>query len=111
MNKRTVELRSTLLRIHKDLQDINNADFDTKISNINSRLNFVKNFSENAEKEMGSEAFGQIKKDLMPVIKLIKDSFDNDINRITIESNSLLAEINRAENKRKINSYRSYDEC
>jgi hypothetical protein len=110
MNKHTVELRSTLLRIHKDLQDINNADFDTKISNINSRLSFVKNFSENAKKEMGSEAFGQIKKDLMPVIKLINDFFDNVINRITIESNGLLGEIKKTENKKKINSYRSYDE-
>ena len=110
MKKHTGELRSTLLRIHKDLQESNKADFDTKIRNINSRLGFVRDFSEKIIKEMGSEAFSQIKKDLMPVTKLINDSFDNAINRITIESDSLLAKIKILENKKKINCYRRYDE-
>jgi len=110
MKQHTGEFRTTLLRIHKDLQEINSADFDAKIRNINSRISFLKNFSEKIKKEMGGEAIRQIEKDLIPVTKLINDSFDNIINRITIESNGLLAEIKRTENKRKINSYRSYDE-
>jgi uncharacterized protein YeeX (DUF496 family) len=110
MKKHTIELRSTLLRIHKDLQEINNADFDTKIGNINNRISFLKNFSEIIKEETGSEAFIHIKKELMPVTKLINDSFDNVINRITIESNSLMSEITKIENKKKINSYRSYNE-
>ena len=92
MIKHTVELRSTLLRIQRDLQEINNADFDTKIGNINNRISFLKNFSEKIKEEMGCEAFRRIKKELMPSIKLINDSFDNVINRITSESKLLLVE-------------------
>ena len=110
MEKYINELKVTLIKIHKDLFDLNESNFETTFKNINNRMLFLKNFKEKAGKEMGDEALKEIEFNLKPETKLIFDFFDSIIEKRTSESNNLLAEIKIAENKKKIFNYRNYDE-
>ena len=110
MANHSKELNDTLIKIHKDLLDLEDSNFQIKLENINNRIHFLKNFKEKAKNEVSNEVFREIEEDLNPMIKLISDSFDNIVDDITAESNKLLVEIKIVENKKKINSYRSYDE-
>jgi hypothetical protein len=108
--KYRTELKTTLSKINKDLIGLGDSNFEISIKNINSRMVFLKNYKDTMRNLIGDEVFGEIEENLKPETKLIYDMFDNIIEKNKSESNRLLIELKIAQNKKKIYSYRSYDE-